>query len=1124
MEKLVITDHTKLFLRFLILTLGVFGSYQLSSQPQKLNYRFERINTNTGQGLGLDDITCFYQDQQGYLFIGSQEGLFIHDNAFMINLNKNPRKPNEEKFLSHPHIKALLQDDQGNYWIGHANGCDKLILDKGFNWDKRKVVRVEALDGQAVNCLVQDEETGTIWIGTKNGLFVSNDRVNVSQQSIDGAPDTFNVKEIIIEKNHIWLATDSKVLKVLKKELRVNATYGLARGRINAIEKDAAGTLWVGTSRGLLQKEQHLDTLVKHSGLPILDTAYVTSLLVDQEKTIWIGTQEKGLIIHRPGQNQNQVEHFYEVFQNDNTDDQSISSNGVNALYEDQFGIIWIGTKTGGINLWKPRNHKNIIHIRETDAGEQSNEDAQYIWSIYEEDDKTLWVGTELGLRKLDSNGRLSTLQGNQYIKGKRVRSIIEGSTSQSLYLGLQKSSLLEFFPQNPSRSQWIEGVEDIKVMFKDKSTGTLLIGTYANGLYRYDPTSTKSPSKIPAPADSRNQETIKNIRAITQDRYGNFWIGTKGGIYIVDENFKSKNALYQYDKERPDSTLSDNWVLSFFEDPGSTTDTLIMWVGTDTGLNRLSIARSDIGEAEKKGNFEYIIEEDGLPNSTIYGILPDDNDNLWVSTDKGIIKIFPGKRGDLKDSFQFQTFTREDGIQGSEFNSGAYLRKRDSSLVFGGTEGLNIIKANLLGITQRQGVNVVIPEILIWDRSSLVDVPTSPRILFSGGDGLGSALRFVHNQQEPIRIRFDNVIQVYFSNLDYHRSSKAYEYEIGMQRSPSPILRFFGASKREVKEIPSVMHFKDEYGQGLTFTGLSSGNYSLSIGLKPEVGETSRKEKSVVVDFNVGFHIGQWQAGVLLITSLGLGLFVVMLRRLNARKRNAFVAQVRVLRRQMPPHFLKNALNKIQGLMGAGQYEMADKYTAASAKVVSRSLFMIKDSLVSIDQERQFLEDFVSLTKLRDQYEGRETINFEFESRPVGSKLLIPPMLLQPLVENALKWAFPNRDLDKRSEVKVSVEQNGDRIVCTVLDNGIGIEASKMLNQGKRRIGQSVSILNIKERFRLMNSLPGIKKNPMQIEIKDLTVESDGLQTGTLVRLIMPANLEEFLSKTLINKSLSYD
>jgi signal transduction histidine kinase/frataxin-like iron-binding protein CyaY len=183
--------------------------------------------------------------------------------------------------------------------------------------------------------------------------------------------------------------------------------------------------------------------------------------------------------------------------------------------------------------------------------------------------------------------------------------------------------------------------------------------------------------------------KNYESVQAIVKDAAGHLWLGTMEGLLrfrLADASWKH----YRHDPTDSTSLSSDN-IFTVAIDPLQ--PARYLWIGTrGSGLNRMDI---------QSGKCSSYTERDGLPNNVIYGILPDDAGNLWMSTNKGLSCLNVQKQ-------TFRNFDYKDGLQSNEFNRRAYCRTRDGCLFFGGVNGFNYFyPRDIVG-------NTVVPQVVV--------------------------------------------------------------------------------------------------------------------------------------------------------------------------------------------------------------------------------------------------------------------------------------------------------------------------------------------------------------------------------------------------------------------------
>ena len=210
--------------------------------------------------------------------------------------------------------------------------------------------------------------------------------------------------------------------------------------------------------------------------------------------------------------------------------------------------------------------------------------------------------------------------------------------------------------------------------------------------------------------------------------------------------------------------------------------------------------------------------------------------------------------------------------------------------------------------------------------------------------------------------------------------------------------------------------------------------------------------------------------------------------REMNALQRSA-------LRAQMNPHFLSNCLNTIQSFIAKGEKMTAMRYLSNFNRLLRRALDFSQVNEISLEEEVQLLKDYIELEQMR--FGGRFTYQVEVDEAIDLFDTQIPPMLVQPFVENAIIHAFPDEVNDPK--LYISYRQEGENLLITVTDNGIGIaEAKRRKASGPRSKRKSYGMGLPARRLQLLGEQ---EEEPVGIEeVKDET----GKVRGTRVRIVI--------------------
>ncbi len=627
--------------------------------------------------------------------------------------------------LSQSSIKCIYQDSDGYLWIGTSDGLNKFDGYKFTIYDNNPI-NPNSICGNDITCIYENPHDSILWIGTQsNGLVAYNKgkdnfiSFQHSSQSKKSIPSNF-IKDILATKDQkLWFATKGGGICYLNPEDSTFVQPGFNSAskfhNVNCLETDEKGNLWLGTSNGLFfwsfekQKSDDLPTKIEID--PGRNIA-VTALKYDFRGNLFIGTANSGLFKYHPVTKQiinyvasglknsissnrirdilqtrngniwiatmdglckfNVKKSFFEIYRNIQYEPESLNNDVIYSLYEDVSGIIWIGTYLGGINKIDPiqnrfpkynnfslliDNHKAYNDIR----------------GICIDDKMSTWISTSRGLLELKPTFFTSSSRKEQ------IATYFEGQTSGRLLfhedegIFTNTNSGISLINKNGSikhlshqiLQQTGHNIFSFSVAIVD-SDGNIWFAT-GLGLLKYivkDKSFKLVTHGIPATG-----EILSNILAIEEDFTGTLWLGTYDGKLLKFDRYSET-----FEQVLPfvvnNEMISFKKIFSIYESsPG------IIWFGTNMGLYRYNDKTSEIIR---------FLESDGLSNNVVYGLLGDDNDNVWCSTNNGlsVFNII------LKT---FTNYTYEDGLQSNEFNQSAYFKSQDGTMYMGGIEGLNI-------------------------------------------------------------------------------------------------------------------------------------------------------------------------------------------------------------------------------------------------------------------------------------------------------------------------------------------------------------------------------------------------------------------------------------------------
>ena len=635
------------------------------------------------------------------MWFGTEDGLNRYDGYnFMVFQHEQA----DTNSISDNFIWSVIEDSYQNLWIGTNSGGLNM-----YNYSTDSFVNyLNNYSGDANNIReIFEDSDKELWIGTNNaGLYKFNKINGTFKKVVLSNNGNSTILAITEDKvGNKWIGTNNAGLYIIKKETDEIINYsvensGLSNNSIWSLQCDNDNNIWIGTySGGLCIFENHsgiIKRINKHIGEDLINNN-VTSILLDDFGNPWIAT-EGGLSIY------NKYSGEFINYKHDLSDLRSLSNSFLRFVMKDNSNLIWIGTVGGGINKINLNQKFKQFNHNPTDEGSLSH---NMIRAIEEDSKGNMWIGTlGNGINRFDKSKNQFTRFNAQKdgLSENVITSIFEDSRF-NLWVGTWGGGLnkIRFVNDNPSNN--IRSIDKftfsaadpntvssniIQDIFED-SKGNLWIGT-ENGLNMFN----KSRNTFQRfNADQTNPNSISDNRiqskCIMEDRLGYIWVGTWHGLnrFCAIENndlveLKNVKKIFRGDG------LSDNRIISIYEDRSvETKDSLLIWVGTiGGGLNRISC------ELSNDTIVDYSVKSfsinDGLPSNVIYGIMGDDENNLWLSTNNGISKF------NLTNN-SFRNFDIKDGLQSNQFFYGAFHSNNDGELYFGGINGLNSFYPNKL-------------------------------------------------------------------------------------------------------------------------------------------------------------------------------------------------------------------------------------------------------------------------------------------------------------------------------------------------------------------------------------------------------------------------------------------
>ena len=643
-------------------------SFSIFSQHFQEELKFKHYTST--DGLSQRSVMSILQDNKGYLWFGTRDGLNKFDG---IQFKIYRHFSQDTTTLSNNNVHTIFQDSFQNLWIGTQNGLNKL------NASNETFKHYKTSNSNIADNIIWGitEINNYLYVATNNGLSILNiktDEIKNYKTETDNTNSLSNnsLRSFLIANDgNLWISN----IYYIDIFNPINQTFKRLDYPKPTSEKilindrptlfqDSQNKIWLGYNNGLAFYNKSTKTFQDFTinNKKEINTS-VRSICEDLLGNLWIGTYS-GLYILDVEKSS------FKYITNQENKPNSLSQNSIYKIIKDSRGDIWIGTWAAGINYYNKDNQS----FKEISFGKSTTTlNYRVVSGIVEDNQENLWIGTEGG--------------GLNYYN--------------------RKSKTFTFFKQNPNEKNTLSG-NNIKAVIIDKKN-TLWIGIHDGGVNYVE--LNKKPYQFKSiDFNSNSDYTLKDLKVLSllEDRNGNIWIGTLSGgiicyntktktLHKLDDDIRTIMCIVQ--TENPEIILigGDNGLesvnINTFKKnkiefiPKNNLETELpyvntifidnfnnYWIGTEgQGLHKFNAKRNEY----RKYNIN-----NGLLSDIIYGILSDNNGNLWISTNYGISRI------NIQSNI-IKNFTYSDGLQGNEFNYGSYFKTSNQELFFGGTNGL---------------------------------------------------------------------------------------------------------------------------------------------------------------------------------------------------------------------------------------------------------------------------------------------------------------------------------------------------------------------------------------------------------------------------------------------------
>lgn len=627
---------------------------------------------------GLSSITAraIVQDEKGFVWLGTQEGLNRFDGYSFQTYRADARNPDS---LSDSHITALAADGRGSLWIGTIGGGLNRMSLATSRMQRFLPGGPEGLVGTQVNALLIARD-GSLWIATHDGEV---QRLGPNATTFDSIvkddPRLRRMRAMLELPDGQMLMGGAQGLLIYAPQTQQLRSWsasldGTQRAlSISALVATVDGRIYAGTSgAGLLEFDHAGQLLTQHRANPDAPQALiddeVLSLLVTRQGELWVGTYQ-GLSLYQGN------DHFLNFVQ-DASDIGSIGANRIPSMMEDRDGLLWFGTWTAGVSLHKPATRSlRIIRHR---GGDPRSIPTNPTRALIRDADGSLWLGLFEGGGLVHYDLERGVLRRYQHdpadptsLPGDGVQGILRRKNGE-LWVATS-AGVARMNADGDGFTHIDQGVLQVpthaaRTLYETRDE-TLWIGTEDIGLVGICSGCSDYVNYALDPAHPERSLPGNVINSLHEDVEGMLWIGMNGtGLVRLN---RETGVLTSMRAQRGDRfALQSDVITDFLETKDGE-----LWIGTQ-GAGICRVTRAELP------SFEHVTQTDGLSANAIGSIVEDADGLLWVSSMGGIDEYDRKTR-------RVRNLTASDGFDRSGYFINSRATDESGYIFFGGLLGI---------------------------------------------------------------------------------------------------------------------------------------------------------------------------------------------------------------------------------------------------------------------------------------------------------------------------------------------------------------------------------------------------------------------------------------------------
>jgi len=657
-----------IFVTMLLFFVDIVALAQPSHHSLRIN-NLQVQHIGVEHGLSQGSIYSIHKDSYGFMWFSSNEGLNRYDGLEVktyqnISIDTNSLRGN--------YTNGIVEDTYGNLWVGTEVCLNRYVREQ----DNFDFVYTKNTNDQLVNSTNYPfyADSSEVWYtNSKEGILIYN---------------FINGEKRIVNDSFLYNRTN----------YMINSTF---RGK--------NGDIWIRQETGIVRLERATSKVSYYfSNRPdnaLGEPLKINCFYQNEAGLIRMGAGNRLLKMDEAGQN-------YEL--------QSVigePSSTISDIREDSNGLLWLGTEQDGLIVFDEQ--KGIVRQFTVEGNELLKLTNNSAGTVYIDDQYNVWANVDPeGINVLRQNFKAFKSYGEElFVKEDFVSCGVRHFSERAdgkIWIVTEKDGTCLFNPNTNNIEKLLRPeVSDLQDRNEDyafiDSRQRLWVGTYSGFFYLEN--DDQKITRVLNQASPEQQSLVSFIWSMKETPDGNFIFSTEAGVYYMGMETLEPKLLYPLIRATVQLHLDDNNNLLLseyhngfhvinYEDwindhPEKTSQQFLTeynvkcfyqnkphndyWIGTNNGLLHIYPNQS----WTKIDSLKRYTQEHGLPSIYVYGILPDEQNRLWLSTNRGLANL------DLETE-KITSYVLEDGVQGYEFNTNSYMKASTGELYFGGTNGFN--------------------------------------------------------------------------------------------------------------------------------------------------------------------------------------------------------------------------------------------------------------------------------------------------------------------------------------------------------------------------------------------------------------------------------------------------